>query len=184
MRVFMTLASLLFVASASAELAEGDVTRWLASMDDVKDWTAAHKDQISQESLMEKDLKSVDSIYSEALKKLGDLGLYDSFNSMIQAQGYDSAGDWALVSQDITNAYMALKMDSADVNIDQMKVQLAQLESSPLPAAQKKMMKDMISRSLAMMENMKDVPEGDKAAIAPYIADIEKVAQDSMGGGQ
>jgi len=45
-------------------------------------------------------------------------------------------------------------------------------------------MKDMISRSLAMMENMKDVPEGDKAAIAPYIADIEKVAQDSMGGGQ
>ena len=76
MRVFMTLASLLFVASASAELAEGDVTRWLASMDDVKDWTAAHKDQISQESLMEKDLKSVDSIYSEALKKNWAIWVY------------------------------------------------------------------------------------------------------------
>ena len=180
MRVLLTFASFMLISTASAELAEGDVTKWLASMDDVKAWTSEHSEQIQQESLLEKDLKSVDSIYTKALSKLGDLGLYDSFNSMIQSQGYSSANDWALVSQDITNAYMAVKMDSADVNVDQLKAQLAQIDSSPLPPAQKKMMSDMISRSVAMMENMKDVPAGDKAAISPYIADIERVAQDAM----
>ena len=93
----------LAVFSVSAELAEKDVTQWLASMDDVKVWTAEHKEQIEQENLIEKDLKDMDSIYTKALGKLTDLGLYDSFNSMIQAQGYDTANDWALVSQDITN---------------------------------------------------------------------------------
>lgn len=172
----------LTVFSVSAELAEKDVTQWLASMDDVKVWTAEHKEQIEQENLIEKDLKDMDSIYTKALSKLTDLGLYDSFNSMIQAQGYETANDWALVSQDITNAYMAVKMDGADVNVEKLKAQLAQIESSPLPAAQKQMMSTMISRSLVMMENMKAVPAADKAAITPYITDIERVAQDAMGG--
>lgn len=174
MRFFTLLATLILTLPAHADLTKSQVERWVASLEPVQHWIEENQDKVNKQDLMKPGKGGMSEMFSNALTELEKAGIADDFESVVKKQGYDSSEAWADDSGEITLAYLATTMEGKIPSRAAIEKQLGQVDASPLPAAQKNMMRNMLEGTLSMIREVENVPSGDKALIQPYIKKIEQ----------
>ena len=159
---------------AYAELTKSQVERWVASLEPVQHWIEENQDKVNKQDLMKPGKGGMSDMFDNALTELEKAGIADDFESVVKKQGYDSSEAWADDSGEITLAYLATTMEGKIPSRAAIEKQLSQVDASPLPAAQKNMMRNMLEGTLSMISEVENVPAGDKALIQPYIKKIEQ----------
>ena len=173
MRFFTLLAALTLTVPAYAELTKSQVERWVASLEPVQHWIEENQDKVNKQDLMKPGKGGMSDMFDNALNELEKAGIADDFESVVKKQGYDSSEAWADDSGEITLAYLATTMEGKIPSRAAIENQLSQVDASPLPAAQKNMMRNMLEGTLSMISEVENVPAGDKARMQPDIKQIE-----------
>lgn len=174
MRIFVMLAATVLTFSAYADLTQKKVERWVDSLEPVQHWIEANEDKVDKKNLMKAGQGGMAGMFDNALAELDKAGVREDFEKVVKEQGYDSAESWAEDSGEITLAYLATSMEGKIPDRAAIEKQLTQVDASPLPAAQKNMMRNMLEGTLSMISEVEDVPAQDKALIQPYIKQIEE----------
>jgi len=176
----ITLVALMPFVQAE-ELSNKSIEHWLKAMPNLTGWLSQHEKQLGADDVMAKS-DSMDQVFAKGVEQLRAKGLYDDFNKQVTKQGYKSVEQWANTSRDITMAYMAIEMESEQVNISQMEAQLKQLQAAEgIPAEQKIMMEQMMKASLMMVQAANDVPAANKKAVRPYLLQIRHSLDEQSG---
>lgn len=96
--------------------------------------------------------------------------------AIIAKHGFDF-DRWAAVSQQVTQAYMALKLgkDGQDV-MGQMGQSIAEIETNKdIPAEYKSQMIAQMQASMAEMKKVLEASPEDQSAVQPFVADLDAI---------
>ena len=174
LKLVTLVAASFFALTAQAELSEKQVERWVASLEPVQEWIEKNQDKVNKQNLMKPGKDGMLGMFDNALNELKNAGLLEDFNGLVKEQGYASSEAWADDSGEITLAYLASSMEGKIPSRASIEKQLAQVDGSPLPAASKEMMRNMLQGTLSMIKDVEAVPAGDKKLIQPYVQQIEQ----------
>ena len=116
--------------------------------------------------------------FSAAIAQIQGHEAYGEMRAVIERHGFSDVQQWALTGDRVMKAFVANKMGAEMPQMDaQMKQALEQIENSNMSAAQKETMLQMMQSSVQMMGAYADVPEADKAAVAPFMSTLESLGQ-------
>ena len=174
LKLVTLVAASFFALTAQAELSEKQVERWVASLEPVQEWIEKNQDKVNKQNLMKPGKDGMSGMFDNALNELKNAGLLEDFNGLVKEQGYASSEAWADDSGEITLAYLASSMEGKIPSRASIEQQLPQVDGSPLPAASKEMMRNMLQGTLSMIKDVEAVPAGDKKLIQPYVQKIEQ----------
>jgi len=164
---------LLIVANlslAAQPLTSDVIERWLKSQDEMMAWGNKHQDRIDYNSG-----SGFPANAEEMLAPVRAAGLYDEVAKLTKKYGFAKPEEWADASVRIIGAMGALEVGDSMQGID-VQQQLNQIQNSPgLSEAQKQQMMQMMRQSMQAMKQMSTASEADKAAVKPYLSQIEAV---------
>jgi uncharacterized protein YecA (UPF0149 family) len=170
-RLFVALLVLMFFTPSawSGTLSEKDVRGFVESMRELKPYFEQYADETGDDG----DASSTAQIVTDWAQGLKQ---QHEFEGMLSKHGfnYDS---WAVVSQQVTQAYMALKFgkDGKDV-VGQMRQSMEEIEANPdLPAETKAEMVKQMRQSMAEMEKTFSASTEDQDAVKPFVADLDSI---------
>lgn len=165
-------------ALAADTLESKQIEQWIEAMPEMQAWgkknEAALMEHQNRENLLPESTE-------EMVKPIKDAGLYDEAEALVKKYGFDSPEQFSDISLQLISAMASIKMAGEDsVSLAELQKEMesskAQLEASPLPAAQKQAMLNQMQQAQKMYERMQNVPEADKAAVKPYMEQIEAVS--------
>ncbi len=98
--------------------------------------------------------------------------------AVIKRHGFSDLDQWGTIADRIMRAFAANSMNTGLPQMDeQMQQALEQIEKSNMTDAQKDAMRQIMQSSSQMMDVYADVPETDKAAVLPFMSDLETLGQ-------
>jgi hypothetical protein len=170
-RLFVTLWVLLLVSTSawSGTLGGKDVQGFIDSMRELKPYF----DQYADETGDDGDASSTAQVVTDWARSLKQ---QNEFEGMLSKHGFDYES-WAAVSQQVTQAYMALKFgkDGKDV-VGQMRQSMEEIEAnSDLPAETRAEMVKQMRQSMAEMEKTFSASTEDQDAVKPFLADLDAI---------
>ena len=179
MSLFKTLIvtlGLIFSSFAQAEqpLTKQTIEQWLNSIDQIQSWAE------SNEALLEDSAEIPDDVFSAEImiNQLKAANLYDEAEDIIQENGFDSPEQWADIQMRIMKAMISLEIEKEKLS-GEIQAQLEQIRNNPhISDEQKQMTLNMMESSMKMMESMSNASPADKAAIKPYLQQIQQKLND------
>jgi|JTFP01.1.fsa_nt_gb hypothetical protein len=165
----LMVALLLSQSAWCSGLSAKDVQGFIASMQELKPYF----DQFAEETQDDGDLASTSRVvgdWAQGLKERGEV------EAIIGKHGFDF-DRWAAVSQQVTQAYMALKLgkDGQDV-MGQMRQSIAEIETNKdIPAEYKSQMIAQMQASMAEMEKVLEASPEDQGAVRPFVSDLDAI---------
>ena len=174
MRVRLFAMVLMLVLSAStaawcAGLGAKDVEGFIGAMQELKPYF----DQYSEEVGDDGDASSTAGVMSDWARSLGQ---QHEVESVLKKHGF-SFESWTTVAQDVTMAYMAVKLgpEGQDV-LGQMRQSVAEIESSKdIPAEYKQQMLAQMQQSMAQMEQTLAASPENQEVVKPFIPRLDTV---------
>ena len=146
------------------------IENWIGAQEELSVWSKKYEDKIEKY-----ENNAMPNTPNDLLAPLKQAGLYKEFRSKIKKYGFDNPESWASYTLRIFNAVTASQMQGAMQNIN-IKEQIAQIEKSEyMNEEQKQQMISSLKTSLASLEQMRQAPAADIAAIKPYIGRIMSV---------
>ncbi|MBP9944097.1 MAG: hypothetical protein KBF11_06075 [Desulfomicrobium sp.] len=165
----LVVALLLSQSAWCSGLSAKDVQGFIASMQELKPYF----DQFAEETEDDGDLASTSRVVSDwaqGLKERSDV------EAIIGKHGFDF-DSWAAVSQQVTQAYMAVKLgaDGQDV-MGQMRQSMAEIETNKdIPAEYKTQMITQMQTSMAEMEKVLKASPEDQDAVKPFVTELDSI---------
>lgn len=173
---------LLFTAGAhaadSAALTGGEVTRFIATLDDVK----ALSDEMGPETDLMMQQPSADVAFQPCTDTV--VGLrekypagYAKLETIAAAEGF-SADQWGLTGDRVMRAYIVEKMEAENPGAAAKAAEGAKKMAAMDPKMLAMMppgAKEQMDASLALMKVFEATPEGDRAAVRPYLTELDTV---------
>ena len=133
---------------------------------------------VSPTASWDKNMAQTATPFSTAISRMQGHQAFDEMQAIILTHGFSDVESWAAIGDRIMKAYVANSMETEMPQMDeQMKQALEQIEKSNMTEDQKKNMRKMMLSSMQMMNSYVDVPEGDKAAVLPYMSVLENLGQ-------
>lgn len=162
---------MLFISSSAwcSGLTAGDVEGFIASMQELKPYF----DQYAEESGDDGDATSTAQVvtdWAQGLKEQRDV------EAILGKHGFDFA-TWSTVSQQVTQAYMALRLgkDGQDV-MGQMQQSIADIENNKdIPAEYKSQMIAQMQASMAEMDKMLKASPEDQDTVKPFVSELDVI---------
>jgi len=167
--VFFMVGLFLSQSAWCSGLAEKDVQGFIASMQELKPYF----DQFAEETEDDGDLTSTSRVISDWAQGLRERS---DVEAIIGKHGFDF-DSWAAVSQQVTQAYMALKLgkDGQDV-MGQMQQSIAEIEgNTEIPAEYKTQMIAQMQTSMAEMEKMIQSSPEDQSTVQPFVPELDAI---------
>jgi hypothetical protein len=130
-------------------------------------------DQFAEETEDDGDLTSTSRVISDWAQGLKE---HRDVEAIIGKHGFDF-DSWAAVSQQVTQAYMALKLgkDGQDV-MGQMQQSIAEIEgNTEIPAEYKTQMIAQMQTSMAEMEKMIQASPEDQSTVQPFVQELDAI---------
>ncbi|NLW82685.1 MAG: hypothetical protein GXY42_13600 [Desulfovibrionales bacterium] len=95
---------------------------------------------------------------------------------VLRRYSFDSTS-WSAVSQQVTEAYMALKFgkDGQDISAQLQDALRAIEDSSDFPAEDKEQMVARMKQSIEEFERIRNVPQADQDAVQPYLTNLDTI---------
>jgi len=160
---------MLFISSNawSSGLTAKDVQGFIASMQELKPYF----DQYAEESGDDGDASSTAQLvtdWAQGLKEQRDV------EAILGKHGFD-LNTWAAVSQQVTQAYMAVRLgkDGQDV-MGQMQQSIAEIEANKeIPAEYKSQMIGQMQTSMAEMEKVLAASPEDQVTVKPFVSELD-----------
>lgn len=170
-RLLITLTLVLFVSQAAwcAGLGAKDVEGFIGAMQELKPYF----DQFADEAEDDGDATSTSRImgdWAQSLKGKKEI------EGTLRKHGFDFES-WGTISQQVTQAYMALKLgkDGADV-LGQMRQSVDEIQASKdIPADSKAQMVEQMKESMAEMEKTLATSPENQAAVRPFVPQLDTI---------
>lgn len=154
----------------AADLTKTDLDRWMKSMPELQSWLATNEEKLTAQI---SEPKNPEAIFSESISALKNAGLYDELNSKVKKMGYENVEEWSDISKRITFSWVALDLEANKAKIDAAKAQYEAIMANPdIPAAQKEMMKNMMSAGFAMTNLANDATPEDKKIVNAHKSEL------------
>lgn len=164
--ITLAFAALMSFQVMAADLKDKDVSTWLANMPTLEPWLKKHENDISSNI---SDPSNPDIVFKESVGALKKAGIYDELNGKVKKLGYKDVEQWTGITQQVTFAWMALKMEENKAQIDAAIAQLKAMKSNPnIPPAQKAAMEKMMAPGLAIAKLASKSSIADREAVKPY----------------
>jgi hypothetical protein len=149
----------LLLASGSAFALNGDtMDRWIASMDELQQWSNTHGEQLMTQDAADEDgrfdfEKSMNSA-NEQFPEVGEI---------IKRHGFEDIAEWAASTNRIFNAFARLKLDEAAPGIEaQLQEMEKEMREPGVTAEEREVVQMQIDEQRQSMKDFgKDVPEQD-----------------------
>lgn len=171
--ILSTLVSLQVMA---ADLTSTDIDRWMKSMPELQIWLETNEEKLTAQI---SDPEDPEVIFAESISALKKAGLYDELNSKVKKLGYENAEEWSDISKRITFSWIALELDANKAQIDAAKAQYDAMMANPdIPAAQKDMMKQMMSSGFAMTNLADNATTEDKKVVKAHKGELRAFFED------
>lgn len=170
-RLLIMLPVVLFVSQAAwcAGLGARDVEGFIGTMQELKPYF----DQFADEAEDDGDATSTSRImgdWAQSLKGKREV------EGTLKKHGFDF-DSWGAVSQQVTQAYMALKLgkDGADV-LGQMQQSVDEIQASKdIPADSKALMIEQMKQSMVEMEKTLATSPENQEAVKPFIPQLDTI---------
>ena len=163
-------------AQAAQDLSAKQVEQFVSTMDDVQvlseEMQKTGKNEVIGKKIGEPKPGEEFSPYSKAIGVLKTEfpDDYKSLGKIVEKHGFKSQEEWAGTGDSVMAAFISSKIDpKAEAKMVEAKAQLT-------PEMEKKMPPEVVSRlkqSIAMMETLKKVPQGNRDAVAAHQAKLE-----------
>ncbi|UZE96043.1 hypothetical protein [Alkalimarinus alittae] len=171
------IAITLFIASAvhaEQPLTKQAIEKWLSSIDSIQAWSDSVEVLQDDSSDDAEDSFTVDGM----LNQLKAANVYDEAEDVVQKGGFDSLEQFADIQIRIVKAMMSLEIDKGYAG-GEIQAHLDQIKNNPhISEEQKAMAMNMIQSSIDMAKSMANSSPADKAAIKPYIQQIQQKLND------
>ncbi|TNC82263.1 MAG: hypothetical protein C9356_04395 [Oleiphilus sp.] len=160
--------------SAEPALSEKLVRNWIDSQKAFAEWGDAHAERLSayQGNVVTEGNPLAISA-SEMVRPLKETGLQSSAEQLLRRYGFNSLEEWANLTLRITQSAAALQVDQQKESLDSSKLE-ALAASGQLSQEQQEMVSRAIQQNQQMLDYLdNNVSEEDKAAIRPYLGDLQ-----------
>ncbi len=182
--VIIVVTSLLFTVSTSAQSAELLTPQNIEGyIDSVRDLQEISK-KYGAEKIVNPDNSSGGSMtgaaspFSTAIAQMQGQQANDEMLEVINRHGFSDLDQWGTTADRIMRAFAANSMKTGLPRMEeQMQQALEQIEKSNMTDTQKDAMLQIMQSSSQMMDIYADVPETDKAAVFPFMSDLETLGQ-------
>ena len=182
--IIIVVTSLLFTVSTSTRGAELLTPQNIEGyIDSVRDLQGISK-KYGAEKIVIPDISSGGSMagaaspFSMAIAQMQGQQVYNEMLEVIKRHGFSDLDIWGTTADRIMRAFAANSMKTELPQMDeQMQQALEQIEKSNMTDAQKDAMRQIMQSSSQMMDVYANVPETDKAAVLPFMSDLETMGQ-------
>jgi hypothetical protein len=182
--IIIAVTSLLFTFSTFAQtpvsLTPKNIEGFIDSVRDLQELSTKY----GAEKIVNPDISGSGSMagaaspFSTAIAQMQGQQAYDEMLAVIKRHGFSDLDQWGTIADRIMRAFAANSMKTGLPQMDeQMQQALEQIEKSNMTDAQKDAMRQMMQSSSQMMDIYADVPEADKAAVFPFMSDLETLGQ-------
>jgi len=182
--IIIAVTSLLFTFSTFAQtpvsLTPQNIEGFIDSVRDLQEINTKY----GAEKIVNPDISGSGSMagaaspFSTAIAQMQGQQAYDEMLAVIKRHGFSDLDQWGTIADRIMRAFAANSMKTGLPQMDeQMQQALEQIEKSNMTDAQKDAMRQMMQSSSQMMDIYADVPEADKAAVFPFMSDLETLGQ-------
>jgi hypothetical protein len=171
MRIIGLLMVMLFFSSAawSAGLTQKDVQGFIASMQELKPYYEQYADE-NQDDGDATSTARVMTDWAQGLKEHAEV------EGILRKHGFDFES-WATVAQQVTQAFMALRLgkDGQDI-MGQMQQAMAEIKTNKdIPAEYKTQMIAQMQMSMAEIEKALNAPVEDQEAVKPFASELDVI---------
>jgi hypothetical protein len=168
-RLTIMAVALVFISSSAwcAGLSGDAVKGFIGAMQDLKPYYEQFAEEAGDDGT---DATRVMDEWTVSMAQQHELA------ELLEKHGF-TAQTWPEVAHQVTQAYMAVKLgeDGEDV-MGQMRQSVTEIENSKdIPAEYKQQMLDQMKMSMAQMEDSLAAPAEDKAAVRPYLPQLDSV---------
>jgi hypothetical protein len=171
MRMAVLLMVMLFFSSTawSAGLTANDVQGFIATMQELK----PYYDQYTEDVEDDGDATSTAQVvtdWASGLKERGEV------EAILSRHGFDFES-WATVAQQVTQAFMAVRLgkDGQDI-MGQMQQSVAEIEGNKdIPAEYKSQMIAQMHTSMTEIEKALNAPPEDQEVVKPFASDLDVI---------
>ena len=182
--IIIVVTSFLFTVSTSAQSAELLTPQNIEGyIDSVRNLQEISK-KYGAEKIVNPDISSGGSMagaaspFSTAISQMQGQQAYSEMLEVIKRHGFSDLDQWGTTADQIMRAFAANNMKTGLPQMDeQMQQGLEQIEKSNMTDAQKDAMRQIMQSSRQMMDIYADVPETDKAAVLPFMSDLETLGR-------
>jgi len=168
-------------AQSSDPLTPEMVKQFIDSMPDLQTVAQKYGDlpsSVDPNLTMEEKMAHAAAPFSAALGTMRTHAAYEEMADVVEGHGFSGMEQWAEIGDRVIRAYGATQMDAKAPEMDaQMKQALEEIENANMSESQKQMMREMLQSSQQMMGVWADVPPADKAAVQPFMSEIENLGQ-------
>ncbi|GAB4535255.1 MAG: hypothetical protein Tsb0010_15210 [Parvularculaceae bacterium] len=186
MRLLTSIAAALVMifahSAAAADLSAGQIERFVASLDDLREFGARLEAEGKQADAFE-DLAPAPGEpfrpYTRGTEYLREIGEYGAFEQIVRRHGFSDGAAWAETGDRVMVAFMANLMERENPQAAQMAASMSPEMLDQMPPA----MRERMAGVMAMVTTMLNAPPEDRAAVAPFMDRIE-AWMESQGGGR
>ena len=116
--------------------------------------------------------------FSTAITRMQGHHAFNEMQATILKHGFSDMQSWGAIGDRIMKAFTANSMETEMPQMDeQMKQALEQIDKSNMTEEQKEGMRQTMQSSMQMMNSYENVSETDKAAVLPYMSEIENLGR-------
>ncbi len=174
------------LAHAAEPLESDQISRWLASMSDLRTWSEANEDRLDRDMFepasprmspmsppSEEDIERMRSPFTNGVAAARTAGVEREVLGIVEPHGF-SLDEWGETGDRIMRAYIALQMEGQPDMTSKLDETIQQMENSPMSQTQKNQMINSLMRPLDIYNMMKDAPAEDVEAVRPMAGTIRQ----------
>lgn len=183
-RLFGVAVVLLLSAPASAQTLEpltaDTVKGFLVSLQDIEEVGNKYEvmELMNPNTSVDTAMARAAAPFTAVIAQMQGHQAYGEMVAAIERHGFSDIQQWAATGDRVLKAFAANRMAAQMPQIDeQMKQAVEQIENSGMSAAQKEAMLQMMQSSRQIMGLYDDVSPADKAAVLPFMSEIEALGR-------
>jgi len=155
--------------AVAADLSPKQVEGFVGTMKELKPFFDTYSDEVGDDS----ESTTTSELMSDWTASFKE---YKEVQDILKKHNYDM-NSWSVVSQQIIQAYMALKLGADGKNVvAEMQDSLKGMESSPdIPAEQKAEIRKQMQKSIAEFEKSLKASKVDQDAVKPFTKQLDEL---------
>ncbi len=163
------IALFLFGSAPAFALTSTDVEQFIKSMEELRPFFAEYDENIQ-------DLDRKDDFTSEGVKKamLEPFAQNQEMSAIVKKHGFYSPEQWAETGSKISRAMMAIIVDEAVANADDLKAKI-QTDKNTTPEMAENLVAAIARSNQEFKEMLSDVAKSDIEVVTPFISQLEEV---------
>lgn len=163
------------LAQAEQPLTPKIIEHWLSSTDSIQQWFDSYE-ALQDDSSEEDDEAEFTLEYM--IGELKAAGAYNEAEDVVQKAGFDSLEQWGGIQIRIVKAAMSIEIEKGYAS-GEIQSHFDQIKNNPhISEEQKAAALNMIQSSIDMANSMSNASPADKAAIKPYLQQIQQKLND------